>query len=1395
MRSLPTGWNTILAKLGFRRLKKKRNVGSNPLARRLRLESLEDRRVLAITVNTGVDEQDFSISDGDISLRDAIYHASAGETINFASSLNNATIGLSHLLGHIEIERSVTIDGTGRNITINGNDPTSGRTGHGIRLFNITDLTIGGAPPLVTFVGLTMTGSDVNNSSLSGLGGAIRSEARLVIRDCILLENEADAGGAIYVNVAGGGATVREVLRIENSIIDDNDAATGGGIQVDSYGAVRNDRVVIVSSIIADNRAFSGGGLFAQLEYTDLTVTDTQFEFNRAQSSNNGGGIYLISHFSSNVLISQSSFYQNDALQAGGGMYAVVTEGAQLTIRDTVFEDNNAARGGGLSVDVHNASAVLEDNLFDNNDAIYSSLNANGDGGGARITIVADTGKEASVEISNNIFTNNESQASGGGLFAQVGGLQTFQRGHVDLKISDSQFMHNHATYGGGLRADVPAGGHMALSNSDFVMTRSVVKDNTAADKGGGVFVAVNSGSTAAIQESVITGNKAGLALLKPSLHPNSRLYNAGGGIYAYIFGGEEAGKFTVTGSEISHNTAGQHGGGLAIFSKREDTDSGIAQFGISNSTISGNKVEHQTTQTVVRTGGGVHLGIWNNGIDGDEGEEALHAQLRNVTITNNVADVGGGIYSLVPQHPERRMDVRLTNSIISGNWTHDTNPNPNNFYGSINAAETKYNLFGWHTTIAANRFFDHDDSATPYFEEIAFSALGAGNLNNAGNNPQLANLANNGGLTRTHRPLNNSPVIDKGLNSLAIVPFTSDILTTDQRGAGFPRRYDVTAVSPAGLIVDIGAHEVGMAKVVDVILDNSTWGRDPHSFAETVPLGEQLRPFATQGVNTIQIVFSDAVLKKPANGGSPVAIGSGAAEGDLLMELNRTRVDANNLTLTERVLCTDFSFNTTTNTATWTFAPTADGGVLLDGKYSIHLKAPAGGVAGVVDSGGFDLDAEWTNDPGTITVGTEVRSTWDDYTDDPKRPFKTGDAQANGGGLRFHFALLAGDYDGDGLVERDSESATGDGNGDGLVNSLDATIGTLGKRLPLKKIIGVDFNDDEIVGYQDLLIWQTSWGIDDDGDATGDGETDGLDFMRWLTAFSNTSAWYIGSTPITAALIGDAAPQVMNVIVSGSLSAHAPFSFDTVDGSGSQLATVPVGLADTISIVFSENVNVSESSLLALGLTTATVPTLAEFDYDPLTFTATWRFEGWVLGDNYLLYLADSVTDTEGNFLDGEWTNPQSVTTTNSLVSEFPSGNGDPGGAFAFAMTLLSGDMNLDAAVDNTDYDLFITSLMQGGGTLFVHGDFNGSGHVSAMDIAHFTNNWPTNLQNLFILADLDQDGDVDDNDLIVIYNNYGSTSADWEDGDLNGDSVVDELDVDLAFAQFGTWLLDMVA
>ena len=287
MRSFPSGWNTMLAKLGFVKAKPRKCRQRDKYSRSLRFESLECRQMLA-TVTTLLDVND--PNDGVTTLREAIAVTTAGGIVDFASSLSGGTITLDRVnLGQISFGKSLTIDASALSggIIIDADDPTPGRTGHGIRIFNITDASGGSAPPLVTLVGLTFTGSDVPTNASGGQGGAIRSQVRLIVRDCVFVGNESLTGGAIFSEVAGGGATVREVLRIENSVIEGNDASNGAGVAVvsgnGSFGTP--DTILITGTTISDNWATSfGGGVHATLYGADVTITDSTLELNEAGS-------------------------------------------------------------------------------------------------------------------------------------------------------------------------------------------------------------------------------------------------------------------------------------------------------------------------------------------------------------------------------------------------------------------------------------------------------------------------------------------------------------------------------------------------------------------------------------------------------------------------------------------------------------------------------------------------------------------------------------------------------------------------------------------------------------------------------------------------------------------------------------------------------------------------------------------------------------------------------------------------------------------------------------------------------------------------------------------------------------------------------------------------------
>src|SRR5262245_49532275 len=82
-------------------------------ARALRVELLEDRRLLTITVNTLVDENN-GVGVGGVSLREAVSAAVAGETINFAATLTSGGAATMLLTaGQIAISQNLTINGPG----------------------------------------------------------------------------------------------------------------------------------------------------------------------------------------------------------------------------------------------------------------------------------------------------------------------------------------------------------------------------------------------------------------------------------------------------------------------------------------------------------------------------------------------------------------------------------------------------------------------------------------------------------------------------------------------------------------------------------------------------------------------------------------------------------------------------------------------------------------------------------------------------------------------------------------------------------------------------------------------------------------------------------------------------------------------------------------------------------------------------------------------------------------------------------------------------------------------------------------------------------------------------------------------------------------------------------
>ncbi|MGD9635222.1 MAG: hypothetical protein AB7U97_18225, partial [Pirellulales bacterium] len=191
--------------------------------RPLRFEPLEDRRVLAIVVDTLVDEND-GVGVGGISLRDAIAAAAPNEFINFAPELTAAgpaTISLTQ--GELVINKPLSISGPGASlltVDASASDPTPDQNiGDGHRVFRIDD---GNSSLAVVSISLlTISGGDT-----AGDGGGIENHENLSVSDSVISGNAADDGGALY-NTTGYATLTRVTLR-DNAAVDDGGAIANG---------------------------------------------------------------------------------------------------------------------------------------------------------------------------------------------------------------------------------------------------------------------------------------------------------------------------------------------------------------------------------------------------------------------------------------------------------------------------------------------------------------------------------------------------------------------------------------------------------------------------------------------------------------------------------------------------------------------------------------------------------------------------------------------------------------------------------------------------------------------------------------------------------------------------------------------------------------------------------------------------------------------------------------------------------------------------------------------------------------------------------------------------------------------------------------------------------------
>lgn len=309
------------------------------------------------------------------------------------------------------------------------------------------------------------------------------------------------------------------------------------------------------------------------------------------------------------------------------------------------------------------------------------------------------------------------------------------------LAVASNVSLENVSLIGNSVQLSNGSGSAIAIENGNLSLKNCRVENFLSEYRGGAIFanfVSDTDNYAITIDNCALTNNAVVGAI-------NSSYAVSGGAIY--VFDISFSSTMVISNSEISHNSATGSGGGL-VLNRQSAT--------IINSTISNNSANED--------GGGIFIA---NGSKPTRNELILQSS----TVTENHSDNGrGGIG--VAGSP--RIKISIVNSIVANNTKNGEGVD------EIGSSEltASYSLIGDKPGDEGNFTFD--------------------NTVMLNTDPMLGPLANNGGTTRTHAILNNSPLIDAGDNNAYDYRITPP--SYDQRGTGFARNQ--------GSDTDIGAFE-----------------------------------------------------------------------------------------------------------------------------------------------------------------------------------------------------------------------------------------------------------------------------------------------------------------------------------------------------------------------------------------------------------------------------------------------------------------------------------------------------------------------------------------------------------------------------------------------------------
>jgi|GEM_PF-3971039 len=543
------------------------------------------------------------------------------------------------------------------------------------------------------------------------------------------------------LTIARGNASSMTIL-VSDVTIQNGQAGLGGGISVENniYLTVSN------SNIVSNTATLGGGGIFNQ---GVLILNNVTLRHNIA-NTNEGGGIWN----TGSINMTGVTVVDNNAPR-GGGISSVNT----LTVTNSVFNGNTAlGQYGGA---IYNRSDLSRLTLI--NSVVSGNQSIGTDGGG-----IYNDGLFIS---SGSVISGNLALGNGGGVFNNGSGRIVF----TAVTFNDNRALSN----GGGL-----------FNNGEATAVQLYVNHNTSGQAGGGLqndaAGKLNLASSTVVTNTASNGQGGGignlgvLTVTQSSLSDNFAAASQGGGLY-------NNNQATVSETSVRNNTAILAGGGLY--------NTAAGQLSIKTSSVVSNTVSG------VNGGGGINnLGglvvdqsalIYNvaSASQGGGLKNAGAAQLANVTVSDNSATTGGGIYN-----------SSGTLAIQFSTISYNSAPALNRISGSVSVSNSL--LMQAITSTACSGTITSAD-----FNMDGGNSCGFAQAHDRPNtNPQLGPLRDNGGNSLTRSIGFGSPAQDTALDPCS--------LTVDQRGIARPQfdvcdrgAYEVAGYSNPSPI-DIGANQ-----------------------------------------------------------------------------------------------------------------------------------------------------------------------------------------------------------------------------------------------------------------------------------------------------------------------------------------------------------------------------------------------------------------------------------------------------------------------------------------------------------------------------------------------------------------------------------------------------------